>query len=193
MRLFQKISFLLIAMVLYSCSNNESNKSSETLPLQPVYDYFDQINQTKYMFENLNNKLNASKLKDNSNESNQITKDFGKSQSECIKDLETKFPVGSVQFPFEQNGSKDTVKITSVYLSGFSFPWSTATTICFYFTIEYKYNQGDIMFKSVPLKFFDNEGDVIYIRNIPANKEGKTRITVKAQIEFRKFAKIVIG
>ena len=193
MRLFQKILFFLIAMVLFSCSSSESNKNVVSLPLQPVYDYFDQIDQTKYMFVKLNDKLNASRLKDNSNETNQIIKDFEKTQSDCIKDLETKFPVGSVQVPFEQKGSKDTIKITSIYLSGFGFPWNTATNICFYFTIEYKYNQGNLMFKSVPLKFYDDEGDVIFIRNIPAKKEGKMRINVKAQIEFRKFARIVIG
>jgi len=138
-----KISFFLFAMALYSCNSDKSVKNSLALPLQPVYEYFDQINITKYKFDKLNDMLNASRLKDKSNESEIIEKDFEQSHSQCIKDLEAKFPVGSVQVPFEQTGSKDTVSITSVYLSGFSFPWSTATSISFYFNIEYRYNQGN--------------------------------------------------
>ena len=78
-------------------------------------------------------------------------------------------------------------------LPGFTFPWNTATSISYYFTITYKYNKGDLWFKSISLKFLDSEGDVIYIHNIPANIEGFNRIEVKAQIEFRKFTKIVIN
>ena len=189
-----KIKHLFILILfLQSCGSNSDVKNIRYCPLQAPYDYFDQIDNTSFHFANLDYRLNSAKGKNQTDMVNAVTKEFETTHNECLKKLDEKFPSGSVKIPFEQTGEKDSVTVKSIYISGFGFPWETATTISYYFTVEYEILKKDIWFVPIPLKFVDLDGDIIYICDVPANTSGKSRFAVKTLQDFKIFTKILIN
>ena len=178
---------------MQSCGSNSVNESKTFCPLQAPYDYFDQIDKSDFHFTDLDYRLNDAKGKSETEKVDIVTKEFAEAQNSCIKKLETQFPIGSVKIPFEQLGGKDSVIITSAYISGFSFPWTTATSICYYFTVEYEIRNKEAMYISISLKYLDLEGDIIYMNNLQATSIGKSRFIVKAQPYFKYFTKLLIN
>jgi hypothetical protein len=193
MKLTSIYSLFVIVLILGSCSNNVVNSEKSVCPLQAPYEYFDQLSKEEFYFEDLLHKLNTAKGKNSTEEINTFTKEFETTQANCIQKMETKFPEGSIKIPFEQLHGKDTLTVISAYVSGFSFPWNTATSICFYFTLEYEIHQKDLWFIPISLKFIDAEEDIIYMCHLPANSNGKSRFLVKAQFTFRNFTKLIIN
>jgi hypothetical protein len=183
---------LLAIFVIQSCGNKTSSEGKKACPLQAPYEYFDQINNSEFHLSDLESKLSKAKGRNNTDEINKILGEFEVSHKECIKKLDEKFPVGSIKIPFEQTGNKDTVVVKAIYVSAFEFPWNTASSICYSFTIEYDLLKPDIWYAKIPLTFFDSEGDIINICNVEANTSGKTQFPVKAQESFRIFSKITI-
>jgi hypothetical protein len=184
---------LLLLLFLQSCGSNSVNDNKADCPLREPYEYFDQLSQNEIHFADLDYRLNDAKGKNKTDVVNSVTKEFATAQEECLKKLEATFPVGSIKLPFEQIGSKDTLIVKSAYVSGFAFPWSTATSICYYFTIEYDLIKKDLWYAKIPLTFMDSEGDVLCICNVPANPDGKSQFPIKAQPSFIKFIKIFIN
>jgi hypothetical protein len=180
-------------MFLCSCSNNSNNVKDSDRPLKAAYEYFDQLSEDEFHFVELDHKLNTAKGKNNPDDISKYTKEFEVSQASCIKKMEEKFPEGSVKIPFEQIQGNDTLTVKSVYVSGYSFPWGTATTICFYFTVEYDIHKKDLWFIPISLKFVDAEDDIINFLHLPANSSGKSRCLVRTQFTFRDLKKLVIN
>jgi hypothetical protein len=187
--------FYLIGIVLflYSCKEGSKGKESDIKPLQPVYEYFDQLSNGEFHFAELEHQLNTARGKNNTDDINKYTKEFEDSHNLCIQKMGEKYPSGSVKIPFEQIHGKDTVTVNSVYVSGYSFPWSTSTTICFYFTVEYDVHKKDLVYIPLSLRFLDIDEDIIHFCHIPCNDSGKTQFLVKAQFTFRNFNKIIIN
>lgn len=187
--------FYLSTVLLFfqSCFTNSANNNKDNCPLQPIYEYFDQLDQKEIHFSDLDKRLNDAKGQNKTDVVNSVTKEFDDAQKNCLQKLDARFPSGSIKLPFEQLGSKDTLVVKSAYVSGFAFPWNTATSICYYFTIEYELLKKDVWYPKIPLTFTDSEGDILYICNIPANADGKSKFMVKAQPTFIKFAKITIN
>jgi hypothetical protein len=184
--------FVFVILFIQSCGSNTTNNNSTTNPMQAVYTYFDEVSKNELHFTDLDKKLLDAKGENKTDEVNAITSEFEKVHEQCIKKMDAKFPVGSIKLPFEQVGSKDTLIVKSIYVSGFSFPWNTALSICYYFTVEYDIRKNDIWYAKVPLTFVDSEGDILNICNVPANTSGKSRFLVKTEDSFRMFSKIVI-
>lgn len=192
--IFKKLQYLIFVLLfLQSCDNNKVNINSSIRPLQAPYEYFDQIDKDEFHFADLDAKLSEAQGKNNSDDIKECNRNFETAHNGCLKKLNEKFPVGSIQIPFEQLGSKDTVKVKSIYVSGFEFPWSTAIAICYKFTVEYELLKSDIWYAKVPLILLDTEGDVLSICHVPATVIGKTQFAVKAQASFRIFSKIIIN
>jgi hypothetical protein len=187
------IYVVYVIMVIPSCGSESKNKDKLELPLQAAYGYFDQLSQSEFHFEDLDHKLNTAKGKNNIEEIKSCTKEFEVLHTSCINKMEAKFPEGTLRIPFEQMQGKDTLTVKSVYLSGFSFPWNTAITICFYFTVEYELHKTDLWFVPISFKFIDREEDIIYACNLPANSSGKSKFLVNAQFTFREFKKLIIN
>ena len=182
-----------MTIVLHSCHSGQVNNSQVTCPLKAPFEYFDQIDQSDFHFADLDYRLNDAKGKNLTDKVDAITKEFATVQNACLKKLDEKFPSGAIKIPFEQIGSKDTVTVKSIYISGYSFPWNTATSICYYFTVEYDLANKDFWYPKLPLTFLDEEGDVLLICSIPADKSGKSKLLVKTQPSFMKFTKIIIN
>jgi hypothetical protein len=187
------INIFFTFFFIQSCVSNNFNEEKSGLPLQEAYAYFDELSLNEFHFVELEHKLNVAKGENNIEEINACTKEFEVLQANCIKKMDSKFPVGSVKIPFEQVLGKDTLTVKSVYVSGFSFPWNTATTICFYFTVDYELLKKDLWFVPISLKFLDKEDDIINACNLPANSNGNLKFLVRAQFTFRDFKKLIIN
>jgi hypothetical protein len=182
-----------VFLLLESCNSGTTDNNKINCPLQEVNEYFSQLDQNEIHFDDLNYRLNDAKGKNNTEVVNSVTKEFDEAQQKCLKKLDAKFPVGSIKLPFEQTGSKDTLIVKSAYVSGFVFPWNTATSISYYFTIEYDLVKKDIWYAKIPATFIDSEGDILCITNIPVNSSGKVSFAIKGQYTFVKFVKILIN
>lgn len=181
-----------MVVTLQSCGNEVIKENKTNHPLQAAYAYFDELDQSEFRFANLERRLNVARGANNVEESNAIVKEYKTAQTECIKKLETKFPAGTIQIPFEQIAAKDTLTVKSVYLSGFWFPWNTASIISLKFTVEYEVVKKDVWFAKVPVTFYDSENDILGIISAPCNETGKTMILVRANNPFRILSKVVI-
>jgi len=191
---FREIHYLLfIFLFLQSCGSNSVNDNKTICALQAPFEYFDQIDKTDFHFADLDYRLNQAKGKNKTDEVNKVSKEFETAQNSCMQKLEARFPVGAIKLPFEQTGGRDTLTVTAAYVSGFAFPWNTATSICYYFTMEYNLTKKDIWYATIPLTFLDSEGDILYICHLTADASGKARFLVKTQPSFIKFVKISIN
>jgi hypothetical protein len=188
-------SIAVIIMVLFSmCSSNVKKIEAVNMPLEAPFEFFDQINEKEFKLADLNYRLNDAIGKNKTELVTQLNQKFAKSHEACIQKLEQKYPAGTVQLPFKQLGKQDKVRVKSAYISGFAFPWSTATSICFYVSIDYEIMNRDMWFTALSLTFIDNENDVIYLCNLPLNLESNTeRFIVKAQPNFRAFSNLEIN
>ncbi len=190
-----KVVFYLPAVILFlqSCTSHSVNDNKIICPLQPIFEYFDQLDKTELHFNDLDYRLNDAKGKSKTEVVNSVTREFADAQNTCLEKLNAKFPSGSVKLPFEQTGLKDTIVFKSVYISGYAFPWTTATSVCYYFTFEYEFIKNDISFVNIHLTFYNSEGDILDICSISAYKSGKTQLLIKTQPSFIKFVKLTIN
>ncbi len=184
---------LFISLFLVCCESNTTVTSNGNKPLQAPYEYFDKLSSEEFHFVELDHELNTARGANNEEEVKALIKEFEETQASCVKKMEEKFPEGSVKIPFEQIGGKDTLTIKSAYVSGYCFPWNTATSICFYFTVDYDIHKKDILYIPIALKFLDVEDDVINMLHVRANSNGKSRFIVRTQFTFRDLKKIIVN
>ncbi len=187
------ITALAFCLLLSGCNTVNTDQSPTNSPLEEPYAYFDQLSADEFKLEELEHDYLKAKGKNDKDGENAILKKIEESHAACIQKLEEKFPSGSVKIPFEQTGSKDSISITSVYVSGFTFPWNTARNISYYFTVEYTIHNKEAWNVPITLKYIDKEDDVIYINGFPANSSGKTRFVVRTQPSFRSLTKIIVN
>ena len=192
MRLNKVGHLFILFLLIQGCGNKTADNKKVFCPLQAPYEYFDQLSQTEFYFADMDYRLNEAKGKNKTDVVDSVTKEFDRNQKLCIQKLEAKFPTGSITIPFEQARARDSIVIKSAYVSGFEFPWTTATSICYYFTVEYDILRKDIWFLPIPLRFVDSENDIINMCTLSANSSGKSRFSVKAQPSFRIFTKLLI-
>lgn len=191
MRTFIISGIIFLGFILTDCSKGIIQKK-ENCPLLTTYDYFDQLSESKFKFIDLEHRLNKAKGKNQSEDIDKYTKEFENLHQQCIQEMETKFPLGTVKIPFEQKRGTDTLTITNAYVSGYSFPWGTATSICFYFTVEYQMHKKELWYIPIGIQFMDTDGDIINYCTVQANSELKTRFLVRAQSTFRNLSKLII-
>jgi len=187
-----KAILIILTLILISCNsiNNDSNITEGTL--KDYYDFWDKINKDELHMASLaQDYYHAFGTNDQSTIQSALEK-FQAAQKKGIELVLQKFPSGSIQFPFEQTGVESLVNIKSIYISGYSYPWTTADRNSFYITFEYELKKNELRYASIRAEFYDTRNDIINACNIELTKSGRTVIYVKPEIEFKKFLKIKI-
>ena len=192
MKIKNIIKGLFLSLLFLRCSGDDNNSSAIDGTLKDYYQYCDQIKQDELHFSELQQEYNLAYGKNDATAIKAVEDKFAATQKKGIELVLKKYPSGSLQFPFEENGISADVKFKSVYISGYSYPWSSADRNSWYVTFEYMLKRADFHFLSVRVEFYDTEGDLINETHIALNKSGKTTIYMKPESEFRKFLKLKI-
>ena len=186
------IIMALWTFISYSCSEASEDSQIAEGTLKDYYNYWDKINNEEIHLKELEQEYyNAFGTNDDAKINAALDK-FKEAQKRGISRVMEKYPSGAIKFPFEQNVPVSLVELKSVYISGYSYPWATATRNSFYLTFEYNLKQPDVRFKTIRVEFYDTKDEIINACNIDLNKSGKTVIYIKPELEFKKFLKLKI-
>ncbi len=177
---------------MFGCSSNNNDSDIAEGTLKDYYDYWDKMSENELHMSSLaQDYYHAYGTNDQPTIKAALDK-FQDAQKKGIELILKKFPSGSIQFPFEQQGVESLVNIKSIYISGYSYPWATAVRTSFYVTFEYELKKKELRYASVRAEFYDTRNDIINACNIALSKTGKTEIYIKPEIEFKKFLKVKI-
>ncbi|MBN2742839.1 MAG: hypothetical protein JXR39_02990 [Marinilabiliaceae bacterium] len=174
-----------------SCQQTQGGYEKATGPLGEFLNHSNHLTTVQHQLDQQNSLYTTAVGKNDEAAKEKILADIAQHHTAIIKEMEAKYPLGSIALPYEQTNA-DLVSIDKVVLAKYQFPWNTATRLSYIIRFEcgVKHDKPLTMLR---FEFIDKDKDIFMSSNMAVYQSGSYEFEIRPEVEFFHFEKILIS